>query len=69
MDNERIFIITQSVIAIVIVVGGGAFFFLRPEQDSSAIVGIVGMVIGWYFRSAAGNQIQSQRMREGGGSL
>ena len=66
MDNEKLFVITQSIIALVVVVGGGLFFFLRPEQDSSAIVGIVGMVIGWYFRSAAGNQAQIQRARVNG---
>lgn len=60
MNQETIFAWTQSIIAIVVVVGGGAFFFFRPGEDASAVVGIVGMVIGWYFRSAAGSQSAAQ---------
>lgn len=60
VTQENIFALTQSVIAIAVVVGGGLFFFLRPGEDSSAVVGVMGMVIGWYFRSAAGSQIRVQ---------
>lgn len=55
MDDNRISLITQSVIAVIVVLGGGAFIFLKPD-DSQVVIGIVGTVIGWYFRGAAANQ-------------
>ncbi len=63
MDQEMIFTWTQSILAVIVVVGGGLFFFLRPGEDASAVVGVLGMVIGWYFRSAATSQAASESRR------
>lgn len=60
MSQENIFAITQSVIAVIVVVGGGGFLFLQQNENSSAVVGVMGMVIGWYFRSAAGSQLSAR---------
>lgn len=50
MDNSRIFAVTQAALAIIIVAGGGAMLFFVPER-SEAVVGIVGLVVGFFFRS------------------
>ena len=63
MDQEMIFTWTQSILAIIVVIGGGAFFFLRPGEDASAVVGVLGMVIGWYFRSAATSQSAAENRK------
>lgn len=43
--------ITQSVLALVVVVGGGGAMIVEPSIRE-AMVGLVGMVIGFYFNRA-----------------
>ena len=52
MTDERIHTITQSVLAIICVIGGGLFVYTKPA-DSTAIVGVMSMIVGFYFRGAA----------------
>lgn len=46
--KENIFLITQSLIALIVVAGGGIFIFTGSD-DKEIVVGIMGVVIGYYF--------------------
>lgn len=62
MNNPQIFALTQSILAIVALVGGGLMIIARPDL-ASAVTGIIGLVIGFYFREASGAQ-QAERQVE-----
>lgn len=69
MDNAKVFVITQSILAIIVVIGGGVLFYIQPDSRE-AITGIMGLVIGFFFRESTGaiiakqtSDIQSQNQR------
>lgn len=51
MSSAQIFAITQSVIAIIIVVGAGVLLVL-DTVEAELVMGIVGVVVGFFFGSA-----------------
>lgn len=51
MSSAQIFAITQSVIAIIIVVGAGVLLALDTVEPE-LLMGIVGVVVGFFFGSA-----------------
>lgn len=50
MDKSLIFALTQSILAIVIVVGGGVLM-TTSSVPAEVIVGVVGVVVGYFFGS------------------
>lgn len=50
-------VIVAAILAIIVVGGGMAFMFLFPERDSSAVVGLMMLILGYYF----GTSISSSR--------
>lgn len=60
MTDERIRAITQSMIAVLVIAGSGLAIFLRPGQDNSALVGVAGSIVGWYFRGATSTALVNQ---------
>lgn len=57
--------ITRSLLAVLVVAGGGGMIALLPDSRE-AVVGLVGMVIGFYFNQtntlrAYGEGLQAQK--------
>lgn len=59
LSKENLYAVTQSIIAVAVIVGGGFLFATNP-QSQSTVAGIVGIVIGYYFREASIVQAQSE---------
>lgn len=49
MNRDDIFAVTQSVIAVIVILGGG-IAILAQSPNVESVVGIIGVVIGYYFR-------------------
>jgi hypothetical protein len=59
MNDQNIFQYTQSIIAIIVVLGGGITVVLRPDIKDS-IIGILGVVVGFYFGGMVQNRNNQQ---------
>lgn len=64
--EELIYTITQSLIAIIAIIGGGIVIVTRPDVDSGLVAGLIGTILGFYFRGATSSQYYSQSVRSGG---
>lgn len=62
MDKEQIIVVTQSILAILVAIGSGLIIFLKPE-NADIVLGVLGMVIGWYFHGASTAQAVNQITR------
>lgn len=66
MDNDRIYVLTQSTIALVIVILGGiGFMYLMIHNlgGGEALTGLIGAVISYYFVNTAVRQATSSAMQ------
>jgi hypothetical protein len=66
MSNERIHIITQSLIALILVLGGGiSFVFLQINNynGGDALIGLMGAVSSYYFINGAIRQAVASTQR------
>lgn len=51
MSQSQIFALTQAILAVIITVGGG-FLLAFSSVDPALIVGVIGVVVGYFFGSA-----------------
>jgi hypothetical protein len=51
VDSKAIFALTQSILAVIIVIGGGVLLAVTTVEPT-AIVGVVGLVVGYFFGSS-----------------
>ena len=66
VDNDRIHIITQSIIALIMVLGGGsAFVYLQVNNynGGDALIGLIGAVSSYYFINGAIRQAVASTQR------
>lgn len=59
LDRLTFFQITQAVLSLLIVVGGGIIFLNEPESRE-AVVGVVGVIVGYFFNVSNKQSIESR---------
>lgn len=62
--NSVIFTVTQSLISLVVIAGGGYFAVVNPQSDSvTAVVGLMGVVLAFYFGQAINNSATNNAIK------
>lgn len=62
--NSVIFTITQSLISLIVIAGGGYFVVINPQsQGVTAAVGLMGVVLAFYFGQAINNSATNNAVK------
>lgn len=62
--NSVIFTVTQSLISLLIIGGGGYFAVTNPQSQSlTAVVGLMGVVLAFYFSQAINNSATNNAIK------
>lgn len=57
--KDKLFVITQTILALLITIGGGLVLLFPPENINGTrelVVGILGVVVGYYFSGFSVNR-------------